>query len=108
MKLKVYRHMYFKDIYLARNWCICGGGPTTDFYYATENVMEAVASANKAEDFECWMHRFEDDNGKTKLKAKITLKKEIEVDGYKGLCHKEMEFPVYEFKCIELVEKGEG
>lgn len=104
MKLKLYRHIYHKNVFLARNWSVVGGGPTTDFYYATENVIEAVASANK-DDFEHWFYAFLGDNLKTKLKAKITFSKEIEIDGYKGTCRKTVEFPIYEFECIELVEK---
>jgi hypothetical protein len=105
MKIKFYRHFYHKDIYLARNWGIAGGGPTTDFYYATKNFQEAISSANRKEDFEHWFHSFLDDDLKTKLTAKIVLSKEIEIDGYKGICTKTMEFPVHEFELVELVEK---
>lgn len=108
MTLKLYRHIYHKNIYLARNWNTVGGSATTDFYYATENLMEALNHANKS-DFEHWFYSFLDDNLKTKLKAKITLSKEIEIDGYKGTVRKTMEFPVTEFVLVELEEKvGEG
>ena len=105
MKIKLYRHIYHKDIYLARNWSVVGGSYTTDFYYATQNVFEAITSANR-EDFERWFNSWVYDNGKSKLKAKITLSKEVEIDGYKGTCRKTFEFPVYEFECVEFVEKG--
>ena len=107
MKIKLYRHIYHKDIYLARNWSIVGGSYTTDFYYATQNVFEAITSANKP-DFERLLNNWVDDNGKSKLTARITLSKEIEIDGYCGTCRKNVEFPIYEFECIEFVEKEGG
>lgn len=36
IELVVYRHKERKDIFLVRNWSICGGNETTDFYKATK------------------------------------------------------------------------
>lgn len=104
IKLKLYRHKYYKDIYLTRNWGYIGGGPTTPFYNATKEIIPAIAAASKP-DFDSWMKSFLDDEGKSKLTAEITLSKEIEFDGYKGVCTKVMSFPVWEFELVELVEK---
>lgn len=103
INLKLYRHKYYKDIYLARNWGYVGGNHTTPFYFATKELIPAITDANKP-DFRSWMNSFLDEEGKTKLKAKITLSREIEFDGYKGICCKELELPVTEFECVEFVE----
>lgn len=103
MTIKIYRHKYYKDIYLARNWHICGGSSTTEFYFATKELTRAIADANK-NDFESWMHSFLDEEGKTKLTADIKLSKMIEIDGYKGLCQKECKFPVTEFELVVFEE----
>lgn len=104
IEIKLYKHPCYEGIYLARNWHICGGNSETEFYYATEDVMVALESANK-KGFESWMHSFLDDEGKTKLKAKITFSKEVDVDGYKGICKKEVVIPVKEFIVAKLIEK---
>lgn len=106
-KIKVYRHIYHKDLFLARNWNYCGGNYTTPFYYATHNLVEAVAAANR-EGFTSWFSNFLDESGKTQLIAKIVEEKEIEIDGYTGVLKKECCFPVYEFECIELTEQEES
>ena len=103
MKLKLYRHSYHKDIYLARNWQYCGGGSDTEFYYATRDVMVALKDANR-KDFETWMHSFLDAHDKTRLKAKIKDSKEIEIDGYKGKVEKTLVFPVTDFVLVEFQE----
>lgn len=103
IKLKLYRHVYHKDIYLARNWSLCGGGAESEFYYATRDVMKALTDANRT-DFESWMHRFLDDDKKTQLKAKMKDTKEVNIDGYKGIITKELVFPVKEFALVEIKE----
>lgn len=103
IELKLYRHVYHKDIFLIRNWSLCGGCPDTGFYIATKDVMRALIDANKP-GFESWMSSFLDENGKTTLKAKITFEKEIEIDGYKGVCRKEVALPVTEFVLVKITE----
>ena len=96
----VYRHKSEKDIYLARNWSICGGGDKTDFYYATTDINEAIKNANR-DGFLSWSKSF---GGK--LAAKITMYKDMEFDGYTGRLKKEFCFPVSDFECVTLKEQG--
>ena len=44
MELKLYRHKNYKDIYLVRESCVCGGGENTQFYRATK-IMGAYEYA---------------------------------------------------------------
>lgn len=109
LKIKIYRHKIYKDIYLIRNWSICGGSEDTDFYTTTYNLKEAInnmfrynSETKKDElttDFMHWNEIF-----KNKLKAKAILKKEMDFDGYKGIVQKELIFPIDEFECITLEE----
>ena len=100
--IKLYRHRYSKDVFLARNWNIVGGSESTNFYFATKNIILAIENANRA-DFESWMHRFPG------AVAKMTDSKEVEFDGYKGVLVKEMEFRVKDFELVELTEvSGDG
>ncbi len=103
LRLFVYRHKYCKDIYLARNWSICGGSPNTDFYYATKDVITALKDAVRS-DFIFWSRNFLDESGKTELKAIIVDSKEVDIDGYKGTITKRLEFSVADFEKISLVE----
>lgn len=98
IKFWVYRHKTEKDIYLARNWNICGGGENTEFYYATNDLNRAIEDANRG-GFLSWIKSFDG-----KLKAKITLQKEMDFDGYKGRLSKEIAFKVSDFEPIALVE----
>lgn len=97
MEIKIYRHIYHKDIYLARNWNIVGGSETTEFYYATKDIIKAIDNANRTE-FLSWTRSF------PHLVAKIKDSKEVDIDGYKGVLIKELSFPVVEFECVTLRE----
>lgn len=103
LRLFVFRHKYHKDIYLARNWSICGGGPNTEFYYATKDVITALKDAARS-DFISWSRNFPSESGKTALKARIVDCKEVDIDGYKGTITKRLEFSVADFEKISLVE----
>ena len=103
IKLYVWRHKTNKDIYLVRNWGLVGGSKDSDFYKATTNIIDAIKAANEP-DFEEWMNRFLDDNGVTQLKARVTVYKELEFDGYKGTLKKEICLPVAEFEKVTLSE----
>lgn len=109
IKLIVYRHKERKDIYLKRNWGVCGGGETTEFYGATTSVVEAIGSVNASprmnEKFESWFNSFLDKDGKTKLVVKIQDKKEFDFDGYKGIATKEIVLRVADFERVELIEQ---
>ena len=112
IKLAVYRHKERKDIYLTRNWCICGGSETTDFYKATTSIVEAISNTNGNKEgynpFESWMSHFIDENGQTKLVVKIKDKKDFEFDGYKGTATKEIVLRVADFEKIILGEVTEN
>ena len=97
IKIKLYRHKCFEDIYLARNYMYYGGHKDTPFYYATKDIMEAIISAHK-ENFLDWHKRIDG------LTAKITDSKEIDIDGYMGTVTKELCFPVSEFEVVFLEE----
>ena len=103
MEIKVYRHIYHKDVFLARNWHLCGGADTTEFYFATRDVVKAIENASR-KGFMSWAHSFLDENGKTKLVAKMKDSKAVEIDGYTGTLVKELVFPVTEFECVILRE----
>jgi len=100
LTISVYRHKTEKDIYLARNWNYCGGGPNTEFYYATKDVIKAIENANR-DKFTSWMGNFDG-----RLTAKITIRKEMEFDGYKGTMSKELCFLVADFELITLTERA--
>jgi hypothetical protein len=97
MEIKLYRHIYHKDIYLCRNWQYCGGGETTPFYFASRDLMQALKDANRA-GFLSWKKTIPN------LVAKIIDTKEVDIDGYKGNLQKELAFPVAEFECVTFVE----
>ena len=97
IKIRLYRHKYFKDVYLARNYGYCGGNKDTPFYYATQDIMEAIRNAQK-ENFLDWHKRIDG------LTAKFTDSKEIDIDGYTGTITKELCFPVSEFEVVVLEE----
>lgn len=98
IKICLYRHKYFKDIYLARNWNYCGGTKDTPFYFATKDIVRAINDAYDPK-FRDWMNRFEES-----LTAKFTDKKEVDIEGYCGVIKKELKFPIEEFVLVELTE----
>ena len=97
IEIKLYRHKYFEDVYLARNYGYCGGNKDTPFYYGTQDVFEAIRSAQR-ENFLDWHNRFDG------LTAKFTDSKEIDIDGYKGTIENEISLPVSEFEVVILRE----
>lgn len=108
IKLVVYRHKERKDIFLKRNWTICGGNETTDFYKATKSIVEAISNTNGNDElhnpFDSWMGYFIDENGQTKLVVKIKDTKDFEFDGYKGTATKEIVLRVADFEKVVLTE----
>ena len=75
LELKLYRHKYNKDFFLARNWQIVGGSYKTDFYYATKDIVTAIKDAQR-DGFLEWAKAFKDGV----MCAKIMDTKEIEID----------------------------
>lgn len=112
IKLVVYRHKERKDIFLVRNWGLCGGTETSEFYKATRDILEAARSVSLSErmneKFEQWFNSFLDENRKTKLVVKIQDSREFEFDGYKGTVTKEIFLRVADFEKVELVETVEA
>lgn len=112
LRLKIYRHKIYKDIYLMRNWGTCGS-PEADWFKATKKIKEYF---NNYENYnsETLDKVYEeiindkgftfDKNGKCRMTADITLEKDFDFDGYKGKLKKVLELPIDEFECITLVE----
>lgn len=98
IKVCLYRHKYFEDLFLARNWNYCGGNKDTPFYFATQDVVRAISDAQNPK-FREWMNSFEGN-----LTVKFTDKKEVDIDGYRGVVEKELKFPIEEFVLVELME----
>ena len=97
IEIKLYRHKYFDDVYLARNYSYCGGDKDTPFYYGTQDIFEAIRSAQR-ENFLYWHNQIDG------LTAKFTDCKEIDIDGYTGIIKKELCLPVSEFEVVILEE----
>lgn len=103
IEIKLYRHKVYKNIYLVRRWCVCGGSPDTDFFYATDSLQIALENTSKG-DMEIEYTKFWYEKGHSRLKAKIVLEKDMEFDGYKGKMRKELELPLDDFELIILKE----
>lgn len=112
IEIKLYRHKIYKDIYLIRNWNVMGS-LEADWFKATKSLKKAIENIwlydRNTDDYylgdlekEIKGHFFE--NGKSELKAKITLKKEMEFDGYKGELTKEEIYSVNDFEPFVLGE----
>lgn len=113
IEIIIYRHKEYKDIYLIRNWSICGGCEDTEFYLTTHSLKEAINNMFRynsktkkdelTDEFMYWTKRF-----KNKLKVKVVLEKEMDFDGYKGKLKKELLLPVDDFEMVILSEPDEG
>lgn len=103
LKIKVYRHKEEKDVYLLRNWGLCGGTVERDFYKATTDLIEAIINTyaeNRMDyDFEHWMGHF---NGGLYVMFKKSIAAEI--DGYSGTLEKEIKLYVKDFEKVILSE----
>ncbi len=112
-EIVIYRHKTNKDIYLIRNWYICGGGPDTNWFEATKDIYEAIKNS-KDNDDRTIEEAYKSRAFPKELKAKITVSKEFDFDGYRGTLKKELLFKVADFEKItliikeDLVEKVEG
>lgn len=106
LELKVYRHKEYKDIFLARNWNICGGTADTEWFYATKKILEALRSFGDKdieEEYKFNFYNYETQH--SKLKAKIEFTKEMDFDGYTGTLKKVLILPLDDFELVTLIEK---
>lgn len=103
-EIAIYRHKTNKDIYLIRNWYICGGGSDTNWFEATKDIYKAIKNS-KNNDNETIEEAYNTRAFPNELKAKIIVDKEFEFDGYKGILKKELVFKVSDFEKITLVIK---
>lgn len=110
IELKVYRHKVYKDIFLKRNWNVMGSADA-EWWSATKELIEALQSMKTYEiggfvwhDVEKEYKKHFYENGISELKAKITLEKEMEFDGYKGKMKKELILPLNDFELVILRE----
>ena len=103
-EIVIYRHKTNKDIYLIRNWYISGGGPDTNWFEATKDIYEALKNS-KNNNNKTIEEAYNSRAFPNELKAKITVDKEFEFDGYKGILEKELVFKVSDFEKITLVIK---
>lgn len=100
-ELYVYRHKERKDIYLIRNWSICGGNENSDWYRTTKFLDEALANIRFHLDN---IGRFEEHFicfGKETY-AKVTDTQDFEFDGYKGTLTKETKLYTSEFEKVPV------
>ncbi len=112
LELKIYRHKIYKDIYLIRNWCVCGS-PEANWFKGTKNIKEYFDNYEtydgKTLDKE-YEERINDKSftfdkdGKCRTTADITIKKDFDFDGYKGKLEKVLRLPINEFECVILRE----
>lgn len=101
--LYVYRHKERKDLYLKRDWAICGGNSDTAWYKVTRNLDEALYSIRRglewdAEPFESRFRVFDKDTY-----VIVTDTKEFEFDGYKGTLEKKSKLFVTEFEKVPVI-----
>lgn len=100
-ELKAYRHKTMKDLFLVRT-SMCGGNENTEFYAVTEKIIDAIVSYNRnstdGNNFMRWFHSFPNNE------VTVTLTKEMEFDGYKGILKKTVKIPVSEFELITFAE----
>ncbi len=112
LKLKIYRHKIYKNIYLIRNWAVCGS-PEADWFKTTKSIKEYF---DKYENYDGRTLDEEykeninekgfafDRDGKCRMTADAVLKKDFDFDGYKGKLEKLLKLPITEFECIILEE----
>lgn len=112
LELKIYRHKVYKDIYLIRNWHICGS-PEADWFKATKDITEYFNDYKNYngktldKEYEQRINNKSftfDRDGKCRMIAEITLKKDFVFDGYKGELEKVLKLPIDEFECVILKE----
>lgn len=100
LKVSVFRHKTYKDVFLIRNWAICG--VCGDTYKVTTNLFSAIESASlKTSTRTTKFDYFFRDN----ITVEYTLKKEMEFDGYSGILEKKVNLKVTDFEEVILTEE---
>ena len=110
MEIKLYRHKKYKNIYLKRNWHICGS-PEASWWDATNKLYEALQSYRKYEkneyievDIEKEFESFRNNDWFPRYITKYTFEKEMDFDGYKGIFKKEEILPLSDYELVVLKE----
>lgn len=100
LKVSVFRHKTYKEVFLTRNWCVCGVCSGT--YKTTDNLLSAIENANNQ--FHTKRSKF-DDFFRDNMTVEYTLKKEMEFDGYSGTLEKKVNLKVTDFEEVILTEE---
>lgn len=103
IELKLYRHKTYKDIYLIRNWNVCGGCEDTEFFSTTKSIFEAIENCNKRNEKDIEIECNDKLRWFPNNKTKTILSKEMDFDGYKGILKKEERLPIADFELIKLI-----
>lgn len=99
LKISVFRHKTYKDVFLTRIWCICGA--SSDTYKTTTDILSAIDSVNAHKSTR--PNKF-DYFFRENIVVKHTMKKEMEFDGYSGVLTKEIELKLTDFEEVILTE----
>lgn len=100
LKVSVFRHKTYKNVFLTRNWCICGA--CSDTYSVTENLISAIENVNNP--YHMKRSKF-DSFFRDNMTVEFTLKKEMEFDGYSGTLEKKVNLKVTDFEEVILTEE---
>ena len=100
LKVRVFRHKTYKNVFLTRNWCVCGA--CSDTYKTTDNLLSAIENANNPYHME--RSKF-DSFFRDNMTVEFTLKKEMEFDGYSGTLEKKVNLKVTDFEEVILTEE---
>ena len=108
-ELFVYRHKTDKNVYLMRKYEVVGGSTASHFYRVTTDFKVAVRNVLADEDGSFERHletpyMWNDDSVPDTLPLQV--KKEFDVDGYKGVGTKEILYHLKDFEKVWFVEKG--
>ena len=99
LKISVFRHKTYKDVFLLRYWGICA--TTNAAYKTTTDVLLAIENANKGKF--AGTGKF-DEFFRENIVVKHTMEKEMELDGYSGVLTKEIELKLTDFEEVILTE----
>lgn len=103
LEISIFRHKTYKDVFLTRNWCVCGA--SSDTYKTTTDVFAAIGSANLRSNASksARPNKF-DYYFRENIVVKHTMEKEMEFDGYSGVLTKEIELKLTDFEEVILTE----
>lgn len=108
IKIKLYRHKDYKNVYLVRNWNIQAGNVDTEFFFVTDDIFDAISNVqnytDSQVDLEQEIKKYFYENGHSLLKTEMTMKREMEFDGYKGTLTKVISLSVDDFEPFYIGE----